>query len=133
MLSKFEAPKTVFIHLGSNDLCNIRAKELFEDINLEMCYLSLRVPKCKIVWSDMLPRQSWRGAQNVKSIELKRKRLNRSIAKLVGDLGGQRCRHPEITHDASLYTPRGVHLNKEGMALFRSDVSRVLFQENAES
>lgn len=49
-------PKFLVVHVGANDLGNIKTEDLREKLIQAMTFISKDLPDTKIVWSQMLPR-----------------------------------------------------------------------------
>ena len=58
-------------------------------------------PNCKLIWSFVLPRISWRTSQNARSLEQARNRVNRFAAREIFDCGEKLLGTPN-----SLVNPR---------------------------
>ncbi|CAG2217183.1 unnamed protein product [Mytilus edulis] len=57
IMKKYEdPPKFLVVHVGANDLGNIKTKDLREKLIQAMTFISKDLPDTKIVWSQMLPR-----------------------------------------------------------------------------
>ncbi|XP_041346999.1 uncharacterized protein LOC121366737, partial [Gigantopelta aegis] len=114
-------PQYIVLHVGSNDVTEIATAELCVKVERDIHSLSqsLLSSKCILVWSDLLPRLTWRGGNSVTAIEKKRKRVNRSGRKAVLAGGGRVIRHDDITFDCpQLFRSDGVHLDDIGNAIF---------------
>ncbi len=124
LIATGENPQYILIHLGSNDLCSMASKELYDMMNRDLLYIRLRRPASTLIWSVMLPRHQWRDAVNPAAIEVKRKKLNRRLARLVVNIGGRVVQHKwaELTQH---YLSDGVHLNNAGMAHFANELLKV--------
>ena len=73
------APAMIVIQLGGNDLSYIGIPELVDNIKSDVKYIQMLYPTSLIVWSDIIPRLSWRDVEIAfnKQMDLKRKRINR--------------------------------------------------------
>jgi hypothetical protein len=69
------------------------------------------MPQIKIVWSQILPRFSWRYSDNFEAMERSRRRLNNCIASCVLKSGGCYIRYPDLKHTA-IFKDDGVHLTE---------------------
>jgi hypothetical protein len=69
------------------------------------------MPQIKIVWSQILPRFSWRYSDNFEAMERSRRRLNNCIASCVLKSGGCYIRYPDLKHPAN-FKDDGVHLTE---------------------
>ena len=117
------APFMIIIHLGGNDLVTIKQGKMIKWIKRDLKYIASVFPQAILVWSDILPRQKWRGMinspPNLKQINNKRKRINRAGRQAVNDIINGRS----IVHEIDLVTPGlfkadGCHLTLVGNAIF---------------
>ena len=117
-----EPPKISIIHLGSNDLTVVVGKVLESDIKQDLVTLKSLFPKTNIVYSAILPRLAWTGADSFAGIERKRKQVNGRIRRYLCKDRGVYLEHSEITSDISGFFARDcVHLADIGidMMLFQ--------------
>ena len=79
-------------------------------------------PKAQLVWSDILPRQSWRGTDNsaerLKKLDQKRRRINRLGRQAVFNVEGKAIQHELDFNTTGLFKSDGVHLTAVGNAIF---------------
>ena len=66
-LKALPPPFMLFIQLGSNDIGNIKACELIDDIKRDILRIRLLLPETRIIWSDILMRRYWHVADDGKS------------------------------------------------------------------
>lgn len=85
-----EAPDFLVIHCGRNDLDDPDwpLAELIEHMSESITSLAELLPKTKLVWSQILPRKSYRYSSDLEAMERNRKRFNRATACQIQDLGG---------------------------------------------
>uniref|UniRef100_K1QSM1 Uncharacterized protein n=1 Tax=Magallana gigas TaxID=29159 RepID=K1QSM1_MAGGI len=85
-----EAPDFLVIHGGGNDLGDPDwpLAELIEHMSESITSLADLLPKTKLVWSQILPRKSYRYSSDLEAMERNRKRFNRATACQIQDLGG---------------------------------------------
>ena len=108
-------PAFLVLQVGGNDIGLLDLVKWRLSLEELILYLRARLPHTKIVWSDMLPRLSWRYCASQQGGENSRKKNQREARRIVFREGGTVIRHPNITLD-DLYD--GVHLNVEGMKKF---------------
>ena len=111
-------PDILIIHLNSNDLVSRKFAELYHSIRETPLYLRLRLPKCILLWSDILPRLSWRGARRPKAIDRARKRVSSDARVAVKNANGEFIEHPDLTESRKLFENYGVHLSPKGNDIF---------------
>lgn len=125
-------PSMLIIHCGANDLIEVGSLNLREHICMELRYLAEVLPHTLIVWSQMLPRQRWRGTENASAANRARIRVNRGVAHQVLDLGGGYIKYPDIQSVRSeLFDEDEVHLSDLGnnilLNCIQGAIERMLF------
>ena len=77
-----EAPDFLVIHCGGNDLGDPDwpLAELIEHMSESITSLADLLPKTKLVWSQILPRKSYRYSSDLEAMERNRNRFNRATA-----------------------------------------------------
>lgn len=110
---KFEGPPHyLIVHVGANDLGNLPAGDLRNEIKKNLRVISrYHLLGTKIVWSQMLPRFNWRYSSDLVKMERCRYRTNNAVASYVLKYGGYYIRYPEIIRDRRLFEADGVHLS----------------------
>ena len=110
-------PFVIFIHLGGNDLVNVKTLDIKHKIETEVAYLREAFPDTTLVWIDILSRSDWRGSLNGrKPIEKKRRQLNKLARRIIMASGKGNFISPEI--DVSFLRPDGVHLGMVGIEFY---------------
>ena len=75
-------PAMLIIQLSGNDLVSLKQAKLMRKINRDIKYIASIFKTYYIMWSDILPRTTWRGMLNTKEtvdkMNSKRKRVNRA-------------------------------------------------------
>ena len=69
----------VIIHCGGNDIGLVPCGELLFHIKFTIAILSSMLPGTSLVWSSILPRMKWRYSENIRNMEITRKRVNRGV------------------------------------------------------
>ncbi|XP_038053682.1 uncharacterized protein LOC119726141 [Patiria miniata] len=117
------APTVVVIHLGTNDLVSIDTFCMRQRIRLLMEEFRTRYPSVCLVWSDILPRLFYYGAQSNASINKKRLTLNKWARAMAYRLNAYIFHHPQFESCPSqLFHFDGVNLSPEGTRLFRDNL-----------
>ncbi|KAJ1098920.1 hypothetical protein NDU88_004027 [Pleurodeles waltl] len=80
-------PNLLVIHLGENDLVALSGIGLLKAMKLDLGRIKERWAGTHIVWTSLVPRRAWSGANSFGGIEKQRKKINRemmSFCKLQG-------------------------------------------------
>lgn len=120
-----EAPDFLVIHCGGNDLGDWSLAELIEYMSQSITSLAELLPKTKLVWSQILPRKSYRYSSDLEAMERNRKRFNRAMQQHVKyrTWGGAYIKHPDIIRNINQFLGNdNVHLNPLGNNKFLSDI-----------
>ena len=122
-------PVMILVHVGGNDLVTMRQGKLIKNIKKDMQYLASVFSTAKIIWSDILPRKSWRGVEptqgNLDKMNSKRKRINRAGRQVARNLlQGRSIIHEIDITTNGLYKSDGVYLTSIG-----NDIILNTFQE----
>jgi len=125
-LARYSLPDVLIVHLGSNDMVQYGGDTLGDMITKDLAEIHKLLPNTKIVWSEILPRLRWEGANSWVGIENKRRRVNRYGLTWVGRNGGFGIKH-EITHkDKGLFRADQVHLSDIGNDIFLNSIQECL-------
>ncbi|XP_045202245.2 uncharacterized protein LOC123555718 [Mercenaria mercenaria] len=122
-------PKILVINLGGNDLTSRSILQIRNVIEREIKYFRAAFPDTVIIWVDILPRRKWQGAlKSWKTIEFKRRRINRWGRYLVSCKG----RYDSLSHDIDVETEfwlrDGVHLNDVGLEFYLDGLRDILLK-----
>lgn len=119
-------PDILVLHCGGNDFGRTPLKQLRSCIDDIITFVAENF-QAKLVWSEILPRNSWRYSNNHVAMEAMRQRFNSYAASRIISNGGFYIKHPDlrITSDA-YYLPDGVHLTFIGNLLFLAQLSSAL-------
>lgn len=115
------SPSYVVLHVGGNDVCRVDQKHWREELDELVCFVRAFCPKATVVWSDMLPRNSWRHESFSNGGENSRKKLNRKArGRIMQEKEkGRIVYHPNFDH--SYLAEDGVHLSTKGLDQFKAD------------
>ena len=123
LLARQAPPRSIWIHLGSNNLGKIPLRSLIDWSKAELQWLASNSPGSCIIWSDILARRFYTGAQSQVQMENNRKVYNSRMRSFVLANGGKAVRHLSISWDsAGIFRSDGVHLNAEGNRRLNSDL-----------
>jgi hypothetical protein len=116
-------PFAVIIHCGGNDIGLVPCGELLFHIKFTIAILSSMLR----VWSSIIPRMKWRYSENIRHMEITRKRVNRGISSYLLKIGGYVIRHPDFDdkHPA-LFKKDGVHLSFIANDIFLNQIQEKL-------
>ena len=96
-----QVPKVIVIHLGANDICDVGEATLEHMIRNDISQIISMLPKVKLIFSGMVARRSWRGANDIGAIETKRKHANRRIRTFLNFHRGHFVDHSDIVSSES--------------------------------
>ena len=119
-----QPPEFIVFHLGGNDITSVESKPLREGIKQDIAYIAGVYPLAHLVWLDILPRLTWRGARGDspdRFLDYKRKRANRAGREAVCSTGRGSIIATNIDRSTpGFYSSDGVHLSVvgENMLLF---------------
>lgn len=126
LLSYEDPPQFIILHLGANDIGDIKIGYLRNHLKVIINWLQRKLPATTIIWSQILPRLKWRYSHDSDAMEKARYRLNNSIATHVMNLGGLYIRYPDIKSDRVFLESDGVHLTKLGNNIFLNTIQGAL-------
>ena len=89
-------PHSLYLHCGGNDLGKLPIGDLQFAILNTIQFWSGKLQHTRLVWSQILPRMTWRHYGIEKDLEAVRKRLNSATAKAVLTHGGCYIKYPDI-------------------------------------
>ena len=89
-------PEMLFVHLGGNDLANTPLRKLTEQAQCDMKALAEICPHTALIWSDVLPRIKYTGANANNKMEKTRKTFHSAMRAYIRKLGGKTIRHQGI-------------------------------------
>lgn len=119
LLNTKGTPEIVVIHCGANDLGLVPGFTLRKHLCIILGILRDWIPTALIVWSQMLPRLSWREIQPPSIMNKTRCRVNREVASFVLKLGGAYIKYKDIcVLNRQLFLHDGVHLSEIGNGIF---------------
>ncbi|XP_077192432.1 uncharacterized protein LOC143836818 [Paroedura picta] len=120
-------PAAVVIQLGENDIPSIKGRQLINAMSEDLLVLRHRLPSTAVFWSELLSRRTWRSEKSPAIINRAKTKINRSVSRVIVNLGGQVIWHPDIDSQIdALYRPDGVHLSHWGMDLWLHSIRGAL-------
>ncbi|TSK42125.1 Cold shock domain-containing protein E1 [Bagarius yarrelli] len=121
-------PDMIIIHLGGNDLGKLTPENFVLAVKKDMKSLKSIFPQCHLVWSDILPRKSWRHSDDSTTVNNMRHAVNQTIHGVMAEIGSSSLTHDNINPvvDSGLYRPDGVHLSGKGIDTFNLNMQDFL-------
>ena len=124
MLIKTHKPPMVIIHAGANDVGSLEGWYWKEALKNILKNLKEKHPTVRFVWSDMLPRLSYRN-HDTQAAEKKRRRYQRVARAL---FGGPWVSHPDIQTNREFLRWDQIHLSFEGNRQFYYDFENFILE-----
>ena len=122
-----QAPPLADYTPGGNDLASVPLKQLIAMIQKDMKLYSLMFPETCLIWSDILPRATYRGARSNAKVEKARKCLNNAMKIFMPQIAGHIIQHGNIQWDAHhLYRRDGVHMNNDGNDVLLTNMTNAM-------
>ncbi|VDI41058.1 ammonium transporter Rh [Mytilus galloprovincialis] len=110
MLRYEEPPNYLVIHIGGNDLGEIKTGVLRNRLKHYVNNIKELLLNTTLVWSQILPRLTWRYSANIDAMDRSRQRINSSLASYIIRHGGHYIRYPDISPNSTFICQDGVHL-----------------------
>ncbi|XP_040211653.1 uncharacterized protein LOC120942791 [Rana temporaria] len=119
LLQVWPPPSILVLHLGGNDLGNLRTVDLLSCIKRDLGRFHAISPNTVIIFSEIVPRLAWLSSDMRRVMERMRKRVNRAMEKFMPTIGGLSYRHIDLEGGVpGFYTSDGVHFSEIGLDLF---------------
>ena len=119
VMMRFEdAPQFIVIHIGGNDIGNVRIGLLQLKMKQFISWLDDQMPHTRIIFSQILPRKDWRFSNDNVAMDRCRRRLNSTVATYTMRNGGYYIRYPDNKYDDNFLKEDGVHLTSLGNEVF---------------
>ena len=113
----------IILHVGTNDLVSTDMFSMRQRIKLFLHEARLLYPKSLLIWSDILPRVFYFGANTQKAMEKKRRKINKWAEYQATKLGCQVLHHPQFQQSKlHLFRYDAVHLSVDGNMVFRENI-----------
>lgn len=117
------APAILIIHCAGNDIGRRPVGDLRRILKSEITKIQSILPQTIIVWSQILPRKSWRYSNDLNAMNRSRLRLNSAAAVCTTNMGGGYIRYPDLKLSSeSLWANDGVHLSDLGNDLLLNTI-----------
>lgn len=129
LLKVADKPEFAIVHCGGNDIGKVPCKMLRKHVQVVFDLFCELMPETKVIWSEVLPRSSWRYSSDNEAMERARKRLNSFAGKLAITRGGAYLRHTQLCRDWHTFEcSDGVHLSNEGNVVFLNQIKKGIVQ-----
>ena len=113
--------------MRDNEIGLVPGGELLFHIKFTIVNLSSVLPGTSLVWSIILPRMKWRYSENIRNMEITRKRVNRGVRSYLLRLVGYAITHPDFDEKhPALLKKDGVHLSFIVNAIFLNQIQGAL-------
>ncbi|XP_053395965.1 uncharacterized protein LOC128556072 [Mercenaria mercenaria] len=124
-LLNFHAPPVMLIiHCGGNDLGLISTLELTWSLkHFLQDYIKNALRNTKIVWSQILPRRTWRYIYDNLIAKRMCTRINSCLGKYFIKCGGAYIKYPDITCESTYFSADDCHLSNLGYNVMVSILS----------
>lgn len=99
LLSFEDSPSILVLHCGGNSIGKVPLLDLRNQIGSSLWEIQSLLPSTRLVWSQILPRSSWRYSSNNMALNFAARRLNNFAAWLCIQLGGAYVKYPELAWD----------------------------------
>ena len=119
LLSDNPPPQFLVIHLGCYDLLAlVNTKDLIDKIKSAIRHTQEKMPNTVLIWSELLPRLYWHGAQKSNKTDKMRKQVNSTISKFIIENGGKYLRHVNIVPEVKYFRDDGANLSHFGNTVY---------------
>ncbi|XP_063439237.1 uncharacterized protein LOC134720712 [Mytilus trossulus] len=126
MLRYEEPPTYLVIPMGGNDLGEIKTGVLRNRLKHYVNNITELLLNTTLVWSQILPRLTWRYSADIDAMDRSRQRINSSLASYIIRHGGHYIRYPDISPNSTFICQDGVHLTDIGNYIFLNTIQGAL-------
>jgi hypothetical protein len=127
MNDRYPKPDLLIIHCGGNDIGLKPIMEIIMEGKTLYKELKVMLPYTRLIWSQILPRKSWRYIENVVVADKNRKRINSSLSTFFIKQGGRTIKYPDITNVQNMFKSDGTHLSVLGCDLMLNTLSGAIY------
>ena len=122
-------PSIIIVHLGTNDLGKVFFFSMRQRVVIFMQFCKSMYPNALLLWSEILPRAFYFGANPQEGMERQRRAVNRWARSRCGRMGAVNLSHKQfLWTNFSLFRRDGVHLSPEGNTIFRNNLLTAIWQ-----
>lgn len=123
-----ELPQFIVIHIGGNDIGYISVGHLNYLLRRFMFWLSEQMPQTTLIFSQILPRNTWLYSNKNECMEKCRRRINSTMGRFMTKNGGCYIKYPDIKPTKHFIKRDGVHLTTLGNNVFLNTLQGALEQ-----
>ncbi|XP_053407289.1 uncharacterized protein LOC128559503 [Mercenaria mercenaria] len=124
-----DEPDIIVIHCGGNDIGTKSTWDItFEFKMLITDFLQPLLPHTGLIWSQILPRRTWRYVPYTPTAENIRKRINSSLATFVIRNGGGYIKYADISLEKQFFHTDDTHLSELGYDIMLNTLSSALYK-----
>lgn len=132
-LVRHEAPDTLVVHLGSNDIFRSDLGDIRARVATNISAIRELLPEVRVIWSDVLQRRVYRGERSRGAGNRSTRNVNSYARRLLASMNNCHViRHANNIRASSeeLYRHDGIHLSDRGQEVFRENLSNGLVYFN---
>ncbi|CAC5421762.1 unnamed protein product [Mytilus coruscus] len=123
LMLRYEKPPTYLVlHIGGNDLGEIKTEVLRNRLKNYLKKVSELLLNTTLVWSQILSRLTWRYSADTEAMDRSRQRINSSLASYIIRQGGHYIRYPDISPNSTFICQDSVHLTDIGNFIFLNTI-----------
>lgn len=126
-LRYYQPPELLIIHAGGNDIGTKSMVEITWEAKSIFNNLAYMLPNTTLVWSQILPRRSWRYLNITYVADKTRKRINSCLATYFIKNGGCYLHYPDLKHDSNFFLSDDVHLSVLGYDIMLNTLSGAVY------
>lgn len=83
MMQNEDPPNFIMLHVAANDIGNVKLGLIQLQLKSLISWIAKQMPNTKIIFSQLLPRLSWRCSENNSKMEKCCRRINSAIASFI--------------------------------------------------
>ena len=133
-----KTPKSIFVHIGGNNVTNTHTCKIIRLLKREIQYLIDNFEHALVVWTFILPRLTWgekSDPQYIKKMNDKRMSINRTLSKVILSFKNGRSLNIKSidTNTHGFFYKDGIHLSQVGKEMYIlaiSDTTQQLFKSS---
>lgn len=128
MVSKFGQPGVIVVHCGGNSIASMSLRRLQKFMKLTIANMQAHFPTCKIIWSQILPRNYYRHSYSHIAAKRALKRINSSLSAFIMSRGRGYIHYPDLGCCSPKLYRDGNHLSDIGQFIFLNAMQAGLYK-----